>query len=104
MNKLKICPSLLKDVSILQNEIKGVIIYSNNFLKTKQFLRSNNYNFIPYRFASCFFVKTDYEDLKIFSNLDCVSYIYPNICVQTLANEKNIVKRGRFAENGWPYS
>lgn len=99
MNKLKISPDLLNNISILSSKPSSVIITSNNFLQTKYFLKCNNYKFTPYRFANCFFVKADYEDLKIFSNLKCVSYIYPNICVQTLSDEKNFVNLEKLTNN-----
>lgn len=86
MNKNKIHHSLLNDVSSLENTIKQIIIVSNNFTKTKCFLKENNYSFNCYRFANCFSVLAQIEDIKSFSDKDFVSFISPNTQVQTLDN------------------
>ena len=100
MNKHKISPEILNQVSVLScNKIYNVFVSSNNFDQTKKFLIENKYHFIPYRFAKCFNVKANFDDLQIFSNKGDVSYIFPNSTVQAENLEKDIINFSNLCEN-----
>lgn len=101
MNKHKICPSLFSNVSTLSSnsKLKEVFVFSNNFVATKKFLLTNQYMFTPYRFANCFCVFADDNDIEIFSNLDFVTYISPNSNVLSLNCEKKFINLNKITEN-----
>ena len=99
MNKNKISNELLKQVNVLSLKKQYVFLSSNNFFKTKTFLKENNYNFIPYRFAKCFYVEINSDDLNILSNLNEVSLIHVNTLVQALNQEKDFIKITNLTEN-----
>jgi len=99
MNKNKICTNLINEVNTLSNKEKSVFILSNNFNKTKQFLKENNFNFKPYRFASCFSISADWEDIKYISNLNDVTYIFNNTKVLTLSKESEFLNLSALTEN-----
>ena len=68
MNKNKISPNLIKNVSILSNTKQNVFVTANDFDKTKNFLQNYHYQFTPYRFANCFCLSADLDDINILSN------------------------------------
>jgi len=100
MNKLKISPHILEQVSVLSaNSTYNVFVSANNFNETKKFLVENKYKFIPYRFAKCFNIQASYEDISIFSNQNEVSYIYSNPIVQAESVEKDLINFNKLCEN-----
>ncbi len=99
MNKNKICPSLLRVKTLNKKQTEKVFVCSDNFDETKKFLSSNNYIYTPYRFAGCFCVQADLEDLKILSNQQDVQFIHTNANVQALTHEKNIINLNTLTEN-----
>lgn len=100
MNKHKICPSLIHDVNVLcKTQKQNVFVLSSNFDKTKKFLTENNFSFTPYRFANCFNLNVDFEDLKILSDKTDVVYIYSNPKVQTTSLEQDFININALCEN-----
>lgn len=100
MNKNKISPELLHEVSILNFENrKNILISSKNFNKTKQFLNNCKYFYIPYRFANCFYLTADVEDINIFSQQEDVELIQANTFVQALNKEQDFMNLSALTEN-----
>ena len=99
MNKNKISPILINEVTSLSKNEKSVLILSNNFIKTKNFLKENNFNYTPYRFAGCFSVIADNEDIKHLSSLDNITYISNNAKVLTLNKESDFLNLNKITEN-----
>lgn len=100
MNKHKISPEILNEVNILSDKNQhNVFISSNNFDETKKFLIDNKYKFIPYRFAKCFNITANSEDLKIFSNQNEITYISSNPIVLAQSKEKDIISFNKLCEN-----
>ena len=98
MNKNKISPLIL-NVSVLnKSNNETVFVSSNNFDLTKQFLNQNNFSYKPYRFANCFSVKADMDDISILSNQNSVSYISSNPYVQTLFYERDFINLQNLTE------
>lgn len=92
MNKNKISKSFYNKISILSAQnIKNAFIFSKNFNVTKKFLVDNNFKFKPYRFANCFYLPLDMQDINMLSSLDNTTYIADNAKVQTLSNEKDFL-------------
>lgn len=99
MNKNKLSDKLLSSVSVLNiNDLK-VFVVSNDFNKTKLFLKTHQFNFLPYRFANCFYVTANYLQLKLLSNLDEVKIIHTNTLVQTLQHEQDFIKLSNLTNN-----
>ena len=66
----KISPEIIKNVSILSNSPNSttpLLVEAENFSLTKQFLDKYGYHYKPYRFANCFCVYMDNQDLDIIS-------------------------------------
>ena len=99
MNKNKISPELLNEVSALSYSKNNAFISCSNFNKTKQFLDAYEYKYTPYRFANCFLLDLDYNDLNILSNLDFVDYIEPNIKVSSCSFKKELIHLDNLTEN-----
>ena len=100
MNKNKICNNLLNKVETLNTKkFENVFIFSENFNKTKHFLKNFNYSFIPYRFAKCFFVKVDREDLNILSEQSHINFVQSNPYVQSLSAEQDFLNLENLTEN-----
>ena len=100
MNKNKICSSLLNNVEVLNTKnFKKVFIFSKNFNKTKQFLKNFKYSYIPYRFASCFYLPIDSDDLAILSQQNDVVFIQENLCVQSQNLEQDFMNLSALSEN-----
>ena len=100
MNKNKISKELLNEVSVLSLEDrKKVFISTNNFYQTKKFLDCYKYSYIPYRFANCFYVDADLDDILIFSNMKEVSLIQTNAYVQTESKEADFMNLNLLTEN-----
>lgn len=100
MNKNKICKSLISEVEILNTEnSKNVFVFSENFNKTKKFLDNYKYFYTPYRFANCFYLPADSDDLNILSLQDEVCYIQTNTKVQALNSEQDFMNLSALTEN-----
>lgn len=99
MNKSKISPELLSDVSVLNIKNKTVFISCNNFDETKTFLTRHNYKFTTYRFANCISLTADYDDLNILSNLNSTRYIHTNKVVQTEIAENDFMNLSNLTQN-----
>lgn len=100
MNKNKISPELLNEVSVLDcNNRKNIFVTTTNFNQTKKFLNQYKYSYIPYRFAKCFYLSADMDDIKIFSNLEEVSLIQSSTFVQTLGKEQDFMNISALTEN-----
>ncbi len=101
MNKNKISPQLLNSVSVLNsyNNKTQVVISCNNFDVAKHFLQNYKYQFVPYRFANCFCLNADYDDLNIFSNQKFINYIHGNSQVKIEAEDKDLLNISALNEN-----
>lgn len=100
MNKNKISPELLQEVSIQNSESrKNVFIVTSNFNSTKKFLNENKYKYIPYRFANCFYASADADDLNIFASLEDVNLVQTNSFVQALNQEQDFMNIQNLTEN-----
>ena len=100
MNKNKISNRLFKKVETLNTrKIKNVFVFSENFSKTKQFLDNFKYPYSPYRFAHCFYLPADMEDVNILSLQNHVGFIDENIKVQTQSLEQDFINIQRLTEN-----
>ncbi len=99
MNKNKISIDILKNVTVLEsNHSQNVIIFANDFNSTKKFLDSNNYQYVPYRFANCFYLNADGMDINILSNQSHVEFIYSNPKVLAESSERDIIKLDNLTE------
>jgi len=92
MNKHKICSTLLNSVSVLSNSKHDIFVLSSNFDKTKKFLIENRLSFIPYRFANCFNVQADFEDISVLSLQNDISFIQSNPIVMAEKQEMDLIK------------
>lgn len=100
MNKNKISQELLSKVSILKNQDrKKVFISSSNFIKTKKFLDKNKYSYTPYRFAGCFCLNADSDDIEIFSNQEDIALVFSNAYVQTMNAEQDLLNVSKLTED-----
>ncbi len=100
MNKNKIRKKLLNNINILNLNTKQTVFVSClNFNKTKTFLNDLNYKFKPYRFANCFSVEADIEDIKLLSCFDDINFIHSNSTVQTTRQENNLIHIENLTEN-----
>ena len=100
MNKNKVSPEILNSVKILAQNYKDKIMLSaKNFNGTKKFLDSYNYNYTPFRFANCFYLDADYDDINILSSLDDVSYIFPDSVVKIEQTQKNFMSLENLTQN-----
>lgn len=100
MNTDKISPDLLDKVSILgKQDLQEVVISSCNFDEAKNFLRKFKFRFTPYRFASCFCLPADFDDIDILSNQKFVNYIYSNSVVKVESAEQDLMNTRALTEN-----
>ena len=99
MNKNKISPKLLHEVSVQSNKTEPVFVSCQNFNQTKDFLTKYNYKFVPYRFANCFSLNADAMDINILSNQQCVDYIYTNEMVGLLRAETDLMNLSNLTAN-----
>ena len=100
MNKNKISHSLLNEVNVLNTKkIKNVFVFTENFNKTKQFLDNFKYFYTPYRFANCFYLPADTDDLNILSIQNHVSYISSCTQVLTQKSEQDFINLSALTEN-----
>lgn len=100
MNKNKISPFLLNNISTLDLNSKHVVfVFSQNFDQTKQVLKECGFSFKPYRFAKCFSVPADIDDIAILSNFDCINYIHHNPIVQMAQKDFSILNLQNLNEN-----
>ena len=78
INKSKVNPILLKNVSVLKTgNTNNVIVSSNNFDATKQLFSKSNLQFSSYPFANCFCVGINLKDLIELSQEKSINYIDP---------------------------
>lgn len=100
MNKNKVSVGLQNKVSALcQNNIYDVFLTCNNFSKTKNMLDNYGFNYTPYRFASCFSLSVDGEDINLLSNIGEVKFIYENSTVQAERSEQDFMHLYNLTEN-----
>ena len=100
MNKNKISKDLLNEVSVLNvSDRKKVFLTTNNFTQTKKFLDCYKYSYIPYRFANCFYVEADFDDINIFSNMEEVCLVQSNTQVQAQSKESDFMNLSALTEN-----
>ena len=100
MNKNKISKKLLNRVNILEeNSLQKVFVYTKNFNQTKQFLSANSFTFNTHRFANCFSLSADFEDIKILSNQPFVDHIFPNCKVNTESKEEDFLHLKNLTKN-----
>ena len=100
MNKHKISNQILSKVSILNTKnTQNVFIFSENFNKTKKFLRIYGYDFKPYRMANCFYANVDIEDLSILTSQSDIKFISPCVSVQTQNIEADFMNLSALTEN-----
>ena len=100
MNKNKISNKLLKEVEVLNTKkLKNVFVFSENFDKTKNFLNDFKYSYTPYRFAKCFYLTADMEDINILSLQNHISFIDVNVQVQTQSTEQDFMNLNKLTEN-----
>ena len=100
MIKEKVSSDILDRVSSQNAGLKGsVFVASEDFGATKKFLKKHNISFVPYRFANCFCVEADYDDINILSTQDFVKYISSDVNVQTQSEEQNFINIDKLTEN-----
>lgn len=91
MSNKKISPELLDRVSVLSKSSDYCFVCTDNFNNLKKFLRENQFKFVPYRFANCFCVRADIDDLHVLASLEDVTYIHANAQVLAYSSEKDII-------------
>lgn len=101
MNNNKICPTLIKNVSILSNKKQKVIISCNDFNKAKSFLEKNKFNYKPYRFANCFLLSADIDDINMLSELQSVDFLHNNAKVCLANKEANLINLNNLTHNSY---
>lgn len=100
MNKNKISNKLLNEVTTLNvKNLKNVFVFTENFNKTKKFLDNFNYSYIPYRFAKCFYLSADMDDLSILSQQNDVCFIQSDTYVQAQNLEQDFMNLSALTEN-----
>ena len=100
MDKNKISPEILNKVSTLENkQTECVVVSANNFDDMKKFLKTYKYHYTPYRFANCFCLPADFDDINILSNQNCVSYIFSNSEVKIENAECDFMNISALTEN-----
>ena len=100
MNKNKISPELLNAVSVMdKNRTDSVFVSSYNFWKTKSFLDKYKYSYIPYKFANCFALDLDFDDISILSSLADVEYLHSNPLVKIQQTQVDSINLYRLTEN-----
>lgn len=99
MNKNKIESELLNEISILSTNLSKIFVLSNNFNKTKKFLDKYHFSYTPYRFANCFYMNADCDDLNILSHQEEIEIIKQNASVQALKLEQDFMHINNLTEN-----
>ena len=100
MNKNKISFELFQNVEVLNTKnFKNVFVFSENFNQTKKFLDNFKYFYTPYRFAKCFYLPVDNDDLSILSLQDHVSFISSSTRVLTQNHEQDFMNLNALTEN-----
>ncbi len=85
MNRNKISRALFNRVQVLDKNAKNeLIICAENFEDTKHFLTANNIPFKTYRFAKCFSVNANFNEICTLSEQNCVHFICENtnVCAE----------------------
>ncbi len=104
MNKHKISKNILSKVSILSKEkLFDVILLSDNFLKTKEFLDTNLFKYTAYDFAKCFSLPICLKFLDILSEQEEIKFIFNNEIVLAEKFEKEFVNLNHLT-NGINYA
>lgn len=99
MNKNKIDSSLIDNVNIQNTKNSNfVFVFTENFNKTKQFLDNYKYSYTPYRFANCFYLNADHDDLSILSYQNDITFIKSNTVVQTQNFEQDFINLEKIRE------
>lgn len=101
MNKNKISSALINKVSAMSvddNEKYDVILTCINFNKTKNLLDNYGFKYNTYRFANCFGLKLDNEDLNFLSNLDDIKFVYENSYVKAERLEQDVMNLHKLTE------
>lgn len=99
MNKNKISSKILEKVSVLENkEPETVVLSSNNFFVTKKFLDQYHYDYKSFKFANCFSIKADFEDINILSNLEATKYIFDNTLVLSESAQSDLMHLNNLTE------
>ena len=100
MNKNKISPKLLKEVSVMeQGKTDSVLLSSSDFWKTKNFLDRFRYSYTPYKFANCFALNLDFDDISILSNQTDVKFLHSNPIVKIQRAQTDSINIARLTEN-----
>ncbi len=99
MNKNKISPNLISEVNVLSNKKQNVMVTANDFNKIKSFLDVYKYVYTPYRFANCFCLSADGDDINILSNQQDVNYICENLSVTLEKFEKQLLNIENLTQN-----
>ena len=102
MNKNKISPELLNNVSVMDsNHTDYIFVNSNDFWLTKKFLDKYHYKYIPYKFANCFALNADFDDISILSNQENVKYIHSNPQVKIQQTQMENMNLSRLTQNNF---
>lgn len=100
MIKSKISSNILNNVKILNTtQNQNVFVFSENFNQTKKFLDNHNYFYKSYRFAKCFYLSTNIENLGVLSLQNHISYICSNASVQALNKQNDFINLQALTEN-----
>lgn len=99
MKTHKICKRLLNSVSSLSLKKQRVFVYSTNFDETKLFLDKFNYHYTTFRFAKCFSLDADFDDLNILSENQNVDFIYSNLDVKIGKFENKFISLNNLTKN-----
>ena len=100
MNKNKISVSLQKRVSVLNKDVNyDIFLTCFNYNKTKHLLDDYGFTYTPYRFANCFGLSADSEDLNLLSNQNEVKFIYENARVQAERTEQDFMHLTNLTQN-----
>jgi len=100
MNKNKISSALINIVSAMSSiQEYDVLLTCTNFDKTKSLLDNYGFKYNTYRFANCFCMKLDNEDLSFLSNLNDVKFIYENSSVKAERIEQDVMNLSKLTES-----
>lgn len=100
MNKNKLNENILNKVNILNSKLnEKYFIFCKNYEKTKKILDFNKFFYKNYRFANCFLVDADFDDLNFLSDQEEISYINSNDIVSTYGTEQKLIDIEKLTEN-----
>lgn len=96
----KFHPNLKNIVSTMSNNECACLIYSTDFLKTKNVLDLLKIEYKEYEFVDSFYVKTSYENLIKISQIESVNFLVKTTKVSSqIYNSKNICNLRSLTEN-----